>query len=117
MEVRDVAGRGGTGQVGMGRAIHDRDVAYGGRLRGARTTTTTKTTTTKKQPKTEQALVNVNHMITNTDMAAFQINLLSLASLMMLLNTLSRGLSPTLPMGLDLTKNGILPAWRTSLLM
>ena len=55
-------------------------------------------------------------MITSKDMEAFQINLLILASLMMLLNTLSRGLSPALPMGLDLTKNGMLPAWSTSLL-
>ena len=34
----------------------------------------------------------------------------------MLLYTLSRGLSAALPMGLDLTKNGMLPAWSTSLL-
>ena len=70
----------------------------------------------KRHPKTEQVLDMVMHMITSKDMDAFQINLLNLASLMMLLYTLSRGLSAALPMGLDLTKKGMLPAWSASLL-
>ena len=70
----------------------------------------------QKTSKNKASIRYVNHMITSKDMEEFQINLLSLASLMMLLNALSRGLKPTLPMGLDLTKNGMLPAWTTSLL-
>ena len=49
LEVRHVAGRGGRGREGTGRAVEDRGVAYGGRLRGATTTTTT--TTNKKTCK------------------------------------------------------------------
>jgi hypothetical protein len=70
----------------------------------------------QKTSKNEASISKCEPHDTSKDMEAFQINLLSLASLMMLLNTLSRGLSAALPKGLDLTKNGMLPAWSTSLL-
>ena len=52
LEVRDVAGRGGRGREGTGRAVECRGVTYGGRL-WARTTTTTitKTKDIQKQSK------------------------------------------------------------------
>ena len=112
--LRHVAGRGAWGRRGPGNAIEDGGVTYRGTLWATTPSTRTKTS------KNGWSIRYVNHMITSmdtdTDMEIFQINLLNFASLMMLLYTLSRGLSPALPMGLDLTKKGMLPAWRTSLL-
>lgn len=55
-------------------------------------------------------------MITNKETMVNQINLFNFVSRMMFLYTLSRGLSTMLPMGLDLTKFGMLRGWSTNLL-
>jgi hypothetical protein len=68
------------------------------------------------QKTSKKGIRNEEHMETNKYTAAIQINLLDFASRMMLLYTLSRGLSAGLPMGWDLTKSGTLPGWSASIL-
>ena len=58
VEVRHVAGRGAMGQVGTGRAVEDRGIAYRGRLRGATTTTTTTTITTTTKTSKNRASIS-----------------------------------------------------------